>query len=97
VKVAIRAPNQNAYAERFVQTIKQECLDHFIVFGEAHLRHMVSEFVAHYHGERPHLAKDNLPPLITKAPDAVDCLGPSQVDCQERLGGLLKHYQRKAA
>ena len=84
-------------ADRFVQTIKQECLDHFIVFGEAHLRHIVSEFVAHYHSERPHLAKDNLPPLIVKAPDAVDSLGPDSVACHERLGGLLKHYQRKAA
>jgi hypothetical protein len=97
VKVAVRAPNRNAYAERFVQTIKHECLDHLIVFGEAHLRHIVSEFVAHYHSERPHLAKGNLPPLIAKAPDAVDSLGPDSVVCQERLGGLLKHYQRRAA
>lgn len=79
------------------ETIKQECLDHFIAFGDAHFRHIVSELVAHYHGERPHLAKDNLPPLIAQVPDAVDCLGPSQVECHERLGGLLKHYPRKAA
>ena len=95
--MAIRAPNQNAYAERFVQTIKQECLDHFIASVKRISRHIIAEFVAHYHSERPHLAKDNLPPLITKSPDSVDCLGPSQVECQERLGGLLKHYRRKAA
>jgi putative transposase len=50
-----------------------------------------------YHDERPHLAKDNLPPLIAKAPNAVDSLGPDSVVCHERLGGLLKHYQRQAA
>jgi hypothetical protein len=80
-----------------VRTIKQEYLDHFIVFGEMHLRHIISEFVAHYHSERPHLSKDNLPPLIAQVPEEVDCLGPGYIVYQERLGGLLKHYQRKAA
>lgn len=97
MKVAVRAPNQNAYAEQFVQTIKQECLDHFIVFGEAHLRHIVSEFVAHYHNERPPSGKDNLPPLMASPPESVEHLGPDDVVCEERLGGLLRHYVREAA
>ncbi len=93
----MRAPIQNAYAERFVQTIKSERLDLFIVLGEKHLRHIVSEFVAHYHAERPHLATGNLPPLLARQPDPVECLGPRDVLVRERLGGLLRSYSRKAA
>jgi hypothetical protein len=48
-----RSPNQNAYVERFVQTIEQECLDKFIVFGREHLDHVCREYVEHYHAERP--------------------------------------------
>jgi putative transposase len=97
VQTAVRAPNQNAYAERFVQTIKTECLDLFVVLGEKHLRHIIGEYVAHYHAERPHLATDNLPPLLARPPDPVECLGPKDVVVRERLGGLLRHYERKAA
>jgi putative transposase len=97
VQTAVRAPNQNAYAERFVQTIKHECLDLFIVLGEKHLRHLIHEFVAYYHAERPHLATGNLPPLMTVPPDPIECLGPKDVVCHEQLGGLLRHYDRKAA
>lgn len=53
-RVGPRAPNMNAYAERWVQTIQSECLDHFVVLGEAQLRHIVSEFVTYYHEHRPH-------------------------------------------
>lgn len=97
VQTAVRAPNQNAYAERFVQTIKQECLDWFIVLGEKHLRYIIGEFIAYYHTERPHLACGNLPPSTLRPPELVDCLGPRDVAVHERLGGLLRHYQRKAA
>jgi putative transposase len=97
VKTAIRAPNQNSYAERFVQTIKTECLDHFIVLGEKHLRYIIDEYLIYYHEERPHLALGNLPPGMTNAPVRVECLSIDDVVCQEQLGGLLKHYQRKAA
>jgi len=97
VQTAVRAPNQNAYAERWCQSIKTEMLDHFIVLGETHLRYLIAEYVAHYHTERPHLALGNLPPAMEKLPDDVGVLGPDDVVCHERLGGLLNHYQRKAA
>src|SRR3954464_14629614 len=58
VKSQFRAPNMNAYAERFVQTIQQECLDHFVVFGAQHMDHLCKEFVEHYHEERPHQRLD---------------------------------------
>ena len=53
-RVGPLAPNMNAYAERFVQTLRVECLDHFVICGEKHLQHLVKEFSAHYHEERPH-------------------------------------------
>lgn len=62
VKVgAFRAPNTNAVVERFIQTLRQECLDHFVVFGEQHMDYLVKEFVTHYHEERPHQGKQNVP------------------------------------
>ena len=57
--IAHRAPNQNAFVERWVQSIKHECLDHFIVFGEDHYNHLISEYVEHYSTERPHQGLDN--------------------------------------
>ena len=91
-----RSPNLNAFAERFVRSIKGECLDRMIFFGEASLRHAVTEYVEHhYRHERPHQGKGNRllfpPPHIARPPPT----GP--VLCRERLGGLLKYYRRAAA
>jgi putative transposase len=96
---AYRAPNTAAYVERFVQSIKQECLDYFVVLGHKHMNHLCQEFAEHYHAERPHQGLDNeVPKLIGKQrkrrPDLIPL---SDVACQKRLGGLLKHYHRKAA
>jgi putative transposase len=97
-KVAVRAPNQNAHAERFVQSVKQECLDHFLVFGEAHLRHIVTEYVQHHNEERPHQALGNEPPGgLPPMGDGPATISLSEVRCRRRLGGLLKHYHRVAA
>jgi putative transposase len=60
-RVGPQSPNMNAYAERFVQTLKTECIDHFVVCGEKHLNHIVREFVTHYHEERPHQSRGNVP------------------------------------
>jgi putative transposase len=80
-----------------VQTLKQECLDHFLVVGERHLAHLVKEFVEHYHEERPHQALCNVP-LSEAGDDTPKVLRfPSgEVRYRERLGGLLKHYYRAA-
>jgi putative transposase len=87
----------NAYVERWIQSIQLECLDHFIVLGEAHLNHLVGEFVAHYHKERPHQGLDNKL-IVPGRPPPDDEAIPSlqQLICHERLGGLLKHYERRA-
>jgi putative transposase len=96
-RVTPASPNLNAVAERFVQTISQECLDHFLIFGEAHLRHLRLEFLAHYHGERPHQSLKNEPlGGLPDMPAEADLLPLPQVCCRERLGGLLKSYSRAA-
>ncbi|MEZ6072239.1 MAG: integrase core domain-containing protein [Pirellulales bacterium] len=104
-KTAYRSPNTNAYVERFLQTLQQEALDHFIVFGQQHLDVIVSEFVQHYHEERPHQGMDNDVLVAGETPSTKsadedpprDVVPVSQIACRERLGGVLKHYYRKAA
>jgi putative transposase len=95
------APNLNAYAERWVQSLRQECLDHFLVLGEGHLRHLVREYVEHHNHERPHQGRGNVPLPEAEADDAgeprVLPLPSGEVRCRRRLGGLLKHYHRAAA
>ena len=88
-----RSPNLNAYAERFVLTIKESCLERLILFGEASLRKAVSEFMAHYHTERPHQGLGNR--LLRPEPSHVGSTGV--VQRRERLGGLLNYYYRAAA
>ena len=93
--VAVRAPNMNAYAERWVQSIKHECLNHFIVFGEDHLRHLISSYVTYYNEERPHQGRGNRPLRVDVAPNEVSA-DTSRIVCDQRLGGLLKHYRYAA-
>ena len=92
VKLPPRSPNLNAYAERFVRSIKSECLAQVIPLGERHLRHVVREYAEHYHSERNHQGLGNqlIDPELGKSRDT----GP--VECSERLGGLLRHYRRAA-
>jgi transposase InsO family protein len=93
VKLPARSPNLNAYAERFVRSIKSECLAQIIPLGERHLRHAVKEYTEHYHIERNHQGLDNR--LIEKPSGAVDM--NSAVVRHERLGGVLNYYERRAA
>lgn len=90
VKLPRRSPNLNAYAERFVLSIKTECLDKLVLFGERSLRRAISGYMIHFHEERNHQGLDNQ--LIDGAPT----VGDGDVECRERLGGLLKYYHRAA-
>jgi transposase InsO family protein len=83
----------NAYIERFIQTIQQECLDKFIAFSQEHLDLLTSEFIEHYHKERPHQGRGNVP--LTGLPRLAS--GEGEIVCRERLGGVLRHYYREAA
>ena len=97
VQVGPRQPNLNAHVESFVQTMRRECLDHFIVFGEDHLRLLCSEFLIHYHDSRPHQGKDNRPLSGAEPAEWTGAITADAIVCEERLGGLLKHYSRRAA
>jgi putative transposase len=90
VQTPLQAPNANAYAERFVRSIKQECLDRMIPLGERHFRRAVAEFVAHYHHERNHQGLGNR--LI----EDVVPRGAGKIGRRPRLGGLLNYYERAA-
>jgi transposase InsO family protein len=86
-----RAPNANAYSERFVRSIKEECLHRIVPVGARHFRRAVAEYVEHYHHERNHQGLDNR--LIAGMP-SIDGVG--RVRRRTRLGGLLKYYERAA-
>src|SRR5579862_8333695 len=93
-----RSPNLNAFAERFVRSIKEECLDPLILFGEASLQRALDQYIQHYHHERPHQGKENV--ILFPNSEADNNSNPSRagpVLCNRRLGGLLKFYYRKAA
>ena len=94
-----RSPNMNPYAETWVQRTKREVLDHFLVFGERHLRHILACWLDYYHHHRPHQGIGNVrleerdrpsPLMLNTAPNG-------EIVCHESLGGLLKDYRRKAA
>jgi putative transposase len=89
-----RSPNLNAYAERWGRSVKDEALSRLILFGEASLRHALHEYVEHDHHERNHQGKGNVL-LFPSCSPVGGADGPMQ--CRERLGGLLKYYERKAA
>jgi transposase InsO family protein len=88
---AYRAPNMNAFAERFVRSIKSECLSRMVFVGQGSLNRAIAEFVAHYHDERSHQGIGN--EIISGAmPQRI-----GQIEVKERLGGLLNYYHRRAA
>jgi putative transposase len=92
--IPARSPNVNANAERWVHSIKEECLSKLISFGEASLGRVVSDFLEHFHQERNHQGKDHLLLFPVSAPPGSDRRGT--IRCRERLGGLLKFYLRAA-
>ena len=96
-KTTIQSPNPQAHVERAIQTLKHEVLNHFVVVSEHHLNHICSEAVLWYNTERGHSARDNVPPAWEAPPEEVHTIKRSDVVCTTRLGGLLKHYARRAA
>jgi putative transposase len=91
VRLPPRSPNLNALAERFVLSIKSECLNRLVTLGERHLRRAIAEYVEHYRHERTHQGLGNR--LIEGVPEPAS----GRVVHRERLGGLLKHHYREAA
>jgi len=93
VRLPAKSPNLNAYAERFVRSIKEECLSRVVPLGEAHLRDVVREYMVHHHEERNHQGLAN--ELITPPAKVTTLAAPIQR--RERVGGVLNYYYREAA
>jgi len=100
------APDCQAFIERFLRSLRYECLNHFIFFGTQHFDRVAGAYRAHYLNERPHQGKDNellIRPATQKSKrqvehqPAANCISLSDIRCHKRLGGLIKHYTRKAA
>lgn len=92
VRTPPRAPNCNAYAERFDRSVKEECLNHVVPIGERHLRRTVHEFATHYHRERNHQGLAN---ELIERPAALRPTGG--IRRRQRVGGILSYYYRSAA
>ena len=90
VRTAVRAPDMNAFAERFIRSARNDCLDHIIFFSDDQLWRVLTEYIDHYNTERPHQGIGN----VTIGP--WDVRGDGAIVCDERLGGLLKSFRRAA-
>jgi putative transposase len=93
VHTPVRAPQANAYAERFVRTVRTECLDHLLIVGRRHLERILRIYIQHYDSERPHRG---LALQTPKAPQ-LKSLPDGDVQRRDRLGGLIHEYYRAAA
>jgi hypothetical protein len=96
VRTRWRAPKANAYAERWIRTVRAECLDRVMVVGRRHLAQLLTTYVKHYNEERPHRSLGLKPP---GGPQPLRALSPepSGIGRHDRLGGLIHEYYRKAA
>lgn len=92
-RLPYRSPQLNAFAERWIRSVRYECLQHFVILGRRHLDHLVGQFVRCYHNERPHQGIGNR--LLIQPSRPPPDRGP--IFAHRRLSGLLVHFERKAA
>jgi len=90
------SPNLSGRCERFIETIKLECLSKFIIFGKRRLDYLVGEFVDYYNHRRSHMERDHLPP-VREEPEEVATLKRDQIEVKSYVGGLVKSFERKTA
>ena len=93
IRTPIRAPQANAYAERFVRTVRAECLDWLLILGRRHLEHVLRTYVTHYNRERPHRALALVPP---EAIGGGDPPAAATIERHDLLGGLIHEYRAAA-
>jgi putative transposase len=93
IKLPPKSPNLNAYAERFVRSIKHECLNRIIPIGEKHLWRAVDAYVDHYNHDRPHQGMGN----VVLDPSVEPFKPEGRIICDEQLGGLIRSYRPAAA
>ena len=93
IKTPVRSPRANSFAERFVGTLRRECLDHVLILGEGHLRKVLAEYARHYNGHRPHQGLQQEPPLRQPG-HAIDIT--ARIERRQVLSGLISEYRRAA-
>jgi transposase InsO family protein len=97
IRTPVRAPRANAFAERFVGTVRRECLDRMLIFHRRQLEVVLSEFIDHYNSHRPHRSLARSPPLsMAPASPPTSCLGAKQLRRTDRLGGFIHEYELAA-
>src|SRR5450759_1484576 len=89
IRTPIRAPRANAFAERFVGTVRRECLDRMLIFGRRHLERVLAEYIAHYNDHRPHRALGQLAPLTMDSPPPIDDPEPAELRRSDAVFGLI--------
>jgi putative transposase len=94
IKTPIRSPKANAVAERWVRTVRNECLDHVLVFGRRHLERVVHAYLAHFNAERPHRSLQLLPPSGAPRSRASPV---AEIRRRDVVGGLIHEYYAAAA
>ena len=92
MRTPYRAPNVNAVAERWIRSVRQECLDHLLIVGEAHLHRVLAIYVRFYNQARSHQGIEQRTPVPAPPPTH-----PGPLRCRSLLGGLLRSYDREAA
>jgi putative transposase len=95
IRTPVRSPRANAFAERFVRTVRRECLDHVLIYGRRHLEHVLGAYVDHYVDERPHRGLGLAVPAGIR-PARVPGATPTLVERRDVLGGLIHEYRRAA-
>jgi putative transposase len=96
IPIPVRAPRANAYAERFVRTVRNECLDHVLIVDQRHAESVLRTYVSHYNEQRPHRGIDPARPASPHAA-AITADPFTDIECRDILGGLIHEYHRMAA
>ena len=93
IKTPVRSPRANSFAERYAGTLRRECLDHLLIYGERHLRRILAEYARHYNEHRPHQSREQRPPLHEPG-QPVDIAG--RIRRRQVVHGLINEYRRAA-
>jgi transposase InsO family protein len=96
IRTPVQAPNANAFAERWVRTVRSDCLDRILILGRRHLERVLRVYTNHYNGHRPHRARQLAPPNGTNPDFAGRTPAPSRVYRHDLLGGLIHEYRQAA-
>jgi len=96
IRTPIRAPRANAVCERWVGSLRRECLDRLLIFGRSHLVHVLTEYVDHFNRHRPHRSLGQRAPEDGDQPPQITPARLNDIRRRERLGGLLHEYERAA-